>query len=170
MKRTRFFLLAFSLLCATGGYAADRDLNAVVSGVEHRYSTHPQRIPLMGLIGFCARVYTHGGVKSMRVVEFEDMHGVDAAEMAALVQSQLGSRWQPFMAERGQGTVGAEGEYSTMFARPEGRSMRLMIANYDHGELDLARLEVNGASLSKWINRQEWRGGSSPHTGSVLGE
>jgi len=157
VKRARLLLLGGLLLWGAGCYAASHDFNSVVDGVEHRYSTQAHRIPMMGLIGLCARAYTHGGVKEMRIAEFEDLQPVDPAELFSLVQSRLGDSWQPIVTERAQRKGNGDAGLSVVFARPSGRFMQLLVADYEHGELDLVRMGVDGARLSTWINDREQR-------------
>lgn len=162
MKRILFFLLIGSLLGATGCSAADHDFDSVVAGVEHRYSAHVQHIPLMAVASFCTHLYTHGGVNDIHIAEFDGLLGVDAVELSTQMQSELGNEWQPFLTEREQGTDSSDAEHTVIFARPHGHAMRMLIADYEHGKLDLIRIDVNGASLSKWIQQQHGRR-TSPH-------
>lgn len=62
MKRILFSLLGFMLLGTTGCSAVDHDFDSVVAGVEHRYSVHAQRVPLMSFVSICAMLKTRGGV------------------------------------------------------------------------------------------------------------
>lgn len=129
-------------------HAARPDFETVVSAVEQRYGTHAQKIPLMGLVSFCARVATGDGVKGMRIAEFEHLPAApDTAELDRLVRNSLGSAWQPFVVDRSR-----SGDLSVIYVQPDGPFMRMMIADYDHGELDLVRLEVNGERLAHWIH------------------
>lgn len=32
----------------------------------------------------------------------------------------------------------------------------MMVADYEHGELNLVRLEMNGNALSKWLRERQW--------------
>lgn len=169
MKRTALLLLAISLIGATGCSAASHDFDSAVSGVEHRYSVRARRIPMMGLIGLCARAYTHGGVKEMRIAEFESLQQVDPVELFSLVQSRLGDGWQPIVKEHAQRKENDGASLSVIFARPAGRSMQLLVADYDHGELELVRMGIDGAALSRWIGDHEHSGRSS-HDSSVSGE
>ena len=155
MKRTALVLFAFSLLSSAACTAASHDFDSAVSGVEHHYSVHARRVPMMGLISLCARMYTHGGVKGMHIAEFEDMRQVDPAELFSLVQSQLGGGWQPIVKEHMRGKGNGDAGLSVIFARPEGRSMQLMVAEYENGELELVRTSINGLVLSRWINEHE---------------
>lgn len=155
MRQAGHLLLAGLLLWGTGCSAASHGFDSVVHGVEHRYSAHAQRVPMAGLVGLCARVYTRGGVKEMRIAEFEDLSPVDPVELFSLVQSRLGAEWQPIVTDREQRKHGSGAGVSVIFARPQGRIMQLMIADYENGELNLVRMGVDGARLSTWINDHE---------------
>ncbi len=153
MKQVLCLMAASVLLISTECSAADHDFNSVVSAVEHKYSVHAQRIPLMGLVSMCASLKTHGGVNDLRVAEFDNLRGVDGKDLYALLRSRLGDQWQLFVRE----TAGADraGDQSVILVHPDGSSMGMMIADYDHGELDLVRMEMNGAALSKWLRNPQ---------------
>ena len=42
-------------------------------------------------------------------------------------------------------------EQTTIFVRPAGRAMQLLIANYENGELNVVRVELDGEQLAKWM-------------------
>lgn len=126
--------------------AAKPDFDAVISAVEHRYSAHAERVPMMGFVSFCAHVASGGGVKGMKVAEFDHLAVPDSAELATVVRQTLGSNWQPFVTERERG-----GKLSLIFVQPNGSDMRMLIADYEHGELDVVRMEVNGERLAHWV-------------------
>ena len=151
MKRYMLLLLATFALMPAIGCAANHDFDAVVSSVEHRYSVHAQRVPMMGFVSFCARVATAGGVKGMKVAEFDHVTSIsDTNELALLVGDTLGSQWQHFVTDRH-----GNGSLSVIFVQPNGQAMRMLIADYDHGELDLVRMELNGEQLAHWMNDPE---------------
>ncbi len=136
-----------ALIPVSGCAASGHDFDAVVSAVETRYPAHVERVPMMGLISFCARVATRDGVKGMQVAEFEGFRKApDAAELDRLVSETLGSGWQRFVTEHDR-----NGNVSLIFSQPDGEAMRLMIADYEHGELDLVRVEVNGKRMQHWF-------------------
>jgi hypothetical protein len=129
-------------------HAARPDFDTVVSAVQQRYGTHPQKIPLMGLVSLCARVATGDGVKGLKIAEFDNLPAApDTAELDSLVRDSLGSAWQPFVVDRSR-----SGDLSVIYVQPDGQAMRMMIADYDHGELDLVRIEVNGERLARWMH------------------
>jgi hypothetical protein len=148
--------------------SSPHDFDAVVSAVEHRYSAHAQRVPLMGLVNFCAWVSTGGGVKGMRIAEFNNLNlapgqlmvrgetaAPDPTELEQLVRSSLGPEWRPFVTDR-QGN----GEVSVIYVQPVGGSMRMMIADYNNRQLDLVRIEINGDRLRHWMKDPD---GSAKH-------
>ena len=169
MKRSGLLLLVPFLLFAAGCSAASHDIDSVVSGVEQRYSIRAHQVPMMGLIGFCARMYTHGGVQGMHIAEFEDLQHADPVELFSLVQSRLGGDWQPIVKEHTQAKGNEDTGLSVIFARPSGRFMQLLVAEYDNGELELVRMGIDDAALSKWIDESEHRDRSFPN-GPVSGE
>lgn len=133
--------------CATSGH----DFDAVVAAVQTRYPAQVQKVPLMGLVSFCARVVTRDGVKGMQVAEFENFRKApDATDLDRLVSETLGSGWQRFVTTRDR-----SGDVSLIFSQPDGEAMRLMIADYDHGELDLVRVEVNGRRMRHWLENPQ---------------
>ena len=168
MKKVLCLMAASVLLVSTGCSAADHDFNSVVSAVEHKYSVHAQRIPLMGLVAICASLKTHGGVRDLRVAEFDNVRGLDGKDLYPLLRSRLGDEWQPFVMEV-SGGQNHDGDQSVILVRPNRSSMGMMIAEYDHGELDLVGMEMNGAALSKWLHDPE-RQHHSSHPGNHTGD
>jgi hypothetical protein len=148
MKSAYWLLPAvLALAPVTGCAASGHDFDAVVAAVQMRYPAHLQKVPMMGLVSFCARVVTADGVKGMKVAEFENFQAApDAAELDRLISDALGSGWQRFVTTRDR-----NGDVSLIFSQPDGEAMRLMIADYDHGELDLVRIEVNGKRMQQWL-------------------
>lgn len=153
-----------AILFPVAGRAAARpDFDSVVSAVEQRYNGHVQRVPMMGLISFCAHVMTRGGVKGMKIAEFDHLNiapekllvrgetaAPDSSDLEALVRDTLGDSWRPFVVEHER-----NGEENIIYVQPDGSSMRMLIADYEHGELDLVRMEVNGDRLAHWVHDPE---------------
>jgi hypothetical protein len=154
MTRLRFFSIAVVLLAGTTLYsfAADRDFDGLVTAVAHRYDVHATHIPMMSVVSLCARFATHGGVKGLRVVEFDDFKTpLNVSELTSLVRNSLGPEWQPFINERDK----QGGSQSIIFVRQKGDALRMMIADYDHNELDVVRMELSGDALAKWMKVAE---------------
>lgn len=126
--------------------ASGHDFEDVVSAVQTRYSVKAERVPMMGFVSLCAHVATGGGVKGMKIAEFDNLpKAPEPGEFESLVRVTLGSGWQPFVTERSN-----SGEVNIIYVQPDGESVRMFIANYEHGELDLVRMELNADRLAKF--------------------
>ena len=157
-------MLAAALISSTGCAAADHDFNQVVSGVESHYSIRATRVPMMGFVSFCARVATHGGVKGMRIAEFDRLgREFDSEDLLGVVRKELGPEWTPIISEHSN----RDGQQSMIFVRPAGRSMRMLIADYEHGELDVVRMELDGDELARFMRNP---GGHHARHGEYLAE
>ena len=42
-----------------------------------------------------------------------------------------------------------------IYVQPNGSAMRMLIADYEHGELDVVRVELNAARLQHWVHDPE---------------
>jgi hypothetical protein len=139
-------ILALAPLAAHA--ASNNDFDSVVSALEQRYAAHAQHMPMIGLVSLCARAATDGGVKNMRVTEFDNIPKLaDTSELEQLLSTTLGDEWQRFVTTRE-----ANGAVSLIFVRPNGAAMRMLIADYQNGELDLVRVELNGQRLKLWMH------------------
>jgi hypothetical protein len=131
--------------------ASGHDFDAVVSAVEQRYEAHAEKVPMMGFVSFCAWAVTRGGVKGMKIAEFDHISNVsDSAELEKLVGDSLGDRWERFVVDRER-----NGEVDIIYVQPSGSAMRMLIADYEHGELDVVRVEVNADRLKHWMKDPE---------------
>jgi hypothetical protein len=148
MKLARLLLPAILVLAPVAARAAaPPDFNSLLSALEQHYSAHAERVPLMGFVSFCAWVSTGGGVRGMKVADFDHLPGhPDPAELESFVHATLGNGWQRFVTDHASG-----GELNLIYVQPHGSSMRMLIADYSNGELDLVRMDVNGKRLAHWM-------------------
>ena len=128
------------------GCASGRDFDNVVSTIEHRYAVHAQRVPMMGFVSLCSFAASRGGVKGMRIAEFENLTLGKSDDLSRLMRDKLGDRWQPFVTEREAG-----GQQDVIYVQPHGDFVRMFIADYDGNELNLVRLDLNGKRLQQWM-------------------
>ncbi len=154
MTKLGFVLSAALVLGSAAAYAfaGDRDFDGLVSGIAQSYDLRATKIPMMSMVSLCARVATHGGVKGLRVVEFDNIKiSPGLPDLTSLVHRSLGPEWEPFVQERDR-----RGEsQSVIFVRPAGEAMRMVIADYDHGELDVIRMELSGDALARWLKNPQ---------------
>lgn len=128
------------------GCASSHDFDDVVSTIEQHYAVHAQRVPMMGFVSFCAWGASRGGVKDMRIAEFDNLTLGKSDDLSRLMRDKLGDRWQPFVTEREAG-----GQQDVIYVQPHGDFMRMFIADYDGNELSLVRLDLNGKRLQQWM-------------------
>lgn len=160
MRRLGGFLLVavgVALLVVTNVEASggSERFDAMVRALSARYAVQPKKIPMMWMVSLCARGATHGGVRGMRVVQFEHFGKIsDRDEFDAIVQSKLGDGWQPTVREREQ-----NGKESLVYTREDGKLMEFVVIDLEHGELNAVRMEMNPEQLAKWVNEHEWAAG-----------
>jgi len=149
MKLTTLLCAVLLLGMAATCPASDHDFDGVVTGLEQHYGIHGYRLPLMGFAGFCARIATGGGVKGLRVAQFEHLEGgpIDADDISRVIGEQLGSEWRPVVKDHER--HGAE--QTVIYAHEVGHSMRMLVANYENGELNVVRVELDGDQLAHWM-------------------
>lgn len=128
-------------------FSSTDGFNAAVSAVELQYHAQPQGIPLQWFASLCATISTGGGVRHMRIADFPNVSGLTSPDdLAALLSTRLTGPWHRMVLSRD----GAH-DFSLIYVRPEGRSMRMLIASYDHGELDIVRMDLNGQRLAHFV-------------------
>lgn len=121
--------------------------NAAVFAVEQQYHSQPQTVPLLWFASLCAAAGTGGGVRNLRIANFHHIHDLaNPDSLATLLSTRLSSPWQRILLNR-QGTQ----QLNIIYVRPEGHAMRLLIANYDHGQLNLVRMDLNGRRLTHFL-------------------
>jgi hypothetical protein len=146
-------LLAVAL--APPALAADSEFNGLVSSIERRYQVRREHIPLIGLVSFCAWVYTKGGVKGFRVADFENVDArVSADDLDSLVQEKLGASWNVILRSHRKDNR----DDTIIYARSAGDKFQVLIAEIENNELSLVRVRINANSLSRWVNDQERHG------------
>jgi hypothetical protein len=152
MRRTGGGLLVVvgvALIVAQSVYASDRSgdsFDALVKGLRARYAVQPKSIPLLWMANLCARGVTHGGVRGMRVVEFEDSPKIEDAEgFEELVNSKLGEDWSRVVRE-----WEASGNRSLIYVRAQNKGIEMIVVDLEHGELDLVKLTMNPEQFAKW--------------------
>lgn len=152
MRRTGGGLLVVvgvALIVVQSVYASDRSgdsFDALVKGLSARYAVQPKSIPLMWMVNLCARGVTHGGVRGMRVIEFEDSPKIeDAAGFEELVSSKLGEDWSRVVRE-----WEASGNQSLIYVRAQNKGIEMIVVDLEHGELDLVKMTMNPEQFAKW--------------------
>jgi len=159
MRRLGGFLLVVLgvvLLVVQGVQASERggdSFDALVKGLSAHYAVQPKTIPLMWMVGLCARGATHGGVRGMRVVEFENFaRSDDSGGFDEAVRSRLGEDWLQMVREWSR-----DGNESLVYVRAEDSRIEMIVVELDRGELDLVKMTMNPDQLAKWTKDRGMR-------------
>jgi hypothetical protein len=152
------FLATAAILATTltpAVLASDSEFDSLVSGIEGHYQVRHEHIPLLGVVSFCAWIYTHGGVKGFRVADFQDTGArISTSDLDSFVQQKLGSSWSVILRSHERETEND----TIIYVRSAGNKFLMLIAEVDNGQLSLVRLSLNPNRLSKWVNDQERHG------------
>ena len=127
--------------------ASGDGFNAAVSAVEQQYRVQPQSIPLQWFASLCATVSTGGGVRHLRIADFHHVNGLKNPEdLAAMLSTRLSPAWRRMVLSRD-----SPQDFSVIYVRPNHSYMRMLVASYDHGEIDLVRMDLNGQRLAHFV-------------------
>jgi hypothetical protein len=141
-------------MIAQGVHASDRNtdsFDALVKSLSARYSVQPKSVPMMWMVSLCARGFTHGGVRGMRVVQLDNSDAMqDRAGFEEMVSAKLGEDWSRTVRQ-----WEASGEESLVYMRAEDKRMDLIVVSLNHGELDLVRMTMNPEQLAKWTREKD---------------
>ncbi len=156
MRRIGFITTAMIVcLCCLGlmasAEATGDGFDGIVRQVESRYHVQGKRVPMMWAVSLLARGFTHGGVRGLRVVEYEGVRAqIDQSGLDQMVRSELGKGWSPMVRER------SEKETSLVYVQAaEGKRVRMVVVSLDGTELNLVRMELSPEALARWQEKGE---------------
>jgi hypothetical protein len=149
--------LGVALLVAQGVWASERNrdgFDALVKGLSAHYAVHPKTIPMMWMVSLGARGVTHGGVRGLRVAEFENFAGNGDAGFDETVQSSLGEDWSRMVRDWKE-----DGDESLVYVRAENNRVDMIVVDLSHSGLDLVRMTMDPDQLARWTKDRGIRGG-----------
>ena len=128
-------------------FASDSGFDAAVAAIEQQYHPQQPHVPLQWLASLCATVSTGGGVRHMRIADFPNVKGLTTPNtLAHLISSHLSSAWSQMVLSRD-----SPEDFSVIYIRPDHNYMRMLVVSYDHGEIDLVRMDLNGERLAHFV-------------------
>ncbi|HEX8137238.1 MAG TPA: hypothetical protein VF544_06575 [Pyrinomonadaceae bacterium] len=161
-KFRRWLILV--LVCATllslsvsTARAEDRAFKAITTHLTTRYQAKRKRIPFLGLASFAVRMVRPAGVKSIKLVMFEELNDTgrgDRTELNAVIRQALDEHWQPLVRVRSR----KGGEQMFVYAMQDGQDIKLMVVSLQETEAFIARVKLNPATLAKWMEKPELLG------------
>jgi hypothetical protein len=151
MTRVRLYAVSASLLVAfvlsaPATVKAD-DFDAVVKNVRAACGGKKVRIPFLGLAGFATKIVRPAGVKSFKLVVFEDLtRAGDVSGLGAAIGQTLGPGWRPLVRVR----TGRGAEQTHVYLREAGDNLKLMIVMLDGRQATVIRAKVNPEALARF--------------------
>lgn len=140
-------VLAIVLSFAMTAEAGETGITNVVKMLEARYATRHHGIHWLWL----ARPFLIGsGVSGLKMAEFHDLRRrpSPSENLSDEVGRTLGPDWSLFVETWEQG-----GEWSLIYARTNGRGMKMLIVSAEPGnEVTLVQLTVSGKALDGWVD------------------
>ncbi len=140
----------------------DGHFEAVVRNVESQFGVRKMRIPLFGVVKFFVRAARPVGVKQLDVAIFEDLRlsRSDMEDFDAAVTSALGGAWRPMVRVR------ERGETTCIYAQPDGKDLKLLVATTGHDDTVLVEVKVNPERLARMLDESPRRAGKCFGSGS----
>jgi len=144
-------LIAFSVpQSARGG---DKEFGVLVHYVESHYHAHRSHRFLLGFASFAVKIVHPYGVKGMKLALWENQnfpsHSKIDSDFPAVVRAGLADGWQPMVQVRSR----RDGERTVIFAKPDGKNMKLLVATVENDEAVVLQVKINPDKLSECIDR-----------------
>ena len=142
-------LAALLIIVVFSSPAAARadDFDSVVKNVRAACGGKKVRIPFLGLAGFATRIVRPAGVKSFKLVVFEDLtRAGDVSGLGAAIGQSLGPEWRPLVRIRS----GRGAEQTHVYVREAGDNLKVMIVTLDGDQATVIRAKVNPQALARF--------------------
>jgi len=128
--------------------ASANDVSTLQHALDSEFHLHAQHIPMMGIVSLFAHGATHGGVRGMRVVTYEDLPDkLDRDGIAKLVRAHLSSGWSLMVRDH---ATSKDGEDEMVWVQPAGERVRMLVVSLEPHEIDLVQMDLSPDQLAKW--------------------
>lgn len=141
----RRHLITFSLAMVFALSLQGEEFDWMVRQISRETGTRPVHIPFFGLARFVVRVGHPAGTSDLHLAVFE--HTTMApARFSDLLDTTTGPAWKPIVRVRSR-----KGESTNIYAREEGKHMRLLIATAEHAETTLIEVRIEPDKLMEVV-------------------
>lgn len=148
-KMSNVLLIALLVLVANTAFARD-EFDEIVSHIESHYHVRHNHGFLMAVAGLVVNV-SHVGVKNMRTAIFDDQQSIGSRsdrEFDEVMQKTLKDGWRPVVRHYSR----RSGECTYIYARAEGRELKVLVANLEPNEAVVFEARINPKRLEEFIN------------------
>lgn len=139
-------------LTAVPAFASGHGFERLVSRIERQFSIRRTHVPMMGFASFCAGVFTRGGVRNIRLAQFDGVGpGVTPGALDAALRRNLGAPWHPLLKDRQRDT----GDNTFVYARVGDGELFLIVADLQNGSLSLVQLHLSENRMVAWVRNPQ---------------
>ena len=132
--------------------AGDKEFGTLVHYVESHYHAHRSYRFLLGFASLAVNVARPYGVKGMKLALWENQNisakSKDDSDFPAVVRAGLADGWQPLV----QVWSHRDGERTVIFAKPDGKNMKLLVATVESDEAVVVQMKIDPDRLSECID------------------
>ena len=127
------------------------DFNAVVREVESHRTLHRVPIPFLGLARFAVWIVHPEGVHDFQLATFKgNADDVDGSMIGDLLARNAGTGFRPIVRVQSNRRGG---EWTFIYARPQGETFEVLVATSDHSETTVVRAVVDLDRLQRAVNQ-----------------
>jgi hypothetical protein len=129
--------------------AGDPEFDAITKYLKQQFNAKRISIPFLGLANFFVKVVRPAGVKSFKVAIFENLNvapGQAHTELGLVIRNALSPQWQPLVRIRSR-----EGEQTHVYAREDGKNIKLMVVTLDRTDAVVARVKISPQRLAEFV-------------------
>jgi len=142
------------LLASHAALAGDAAFDRVVRAIESHYGVERTHIPFLGVADFFVKVAHPEGATSLKLAVFEDLKSPSGAgawrELDRFMET-LPGELHPIVRVHSR----RDGESMYIFAEPQGKSTRMLMAIFERGEATVIQVKVDGQTLLRSIAEPE---------------
>ena len=150
MRTLRNFIPALVLLFLASSMDAS-EFDWMVRQISRETGVQPVHIPFFGLARFVVRVGHPAGTSDLHLAVFEDTH-IAPVRFNQLLDTTAGPAWNPIVRVRSR-----NGESTNIYAREEGKHLRLLICTSERSETTLVEVRVQPDKLIEVVEEHRHR-------------
>lgn len=147
MKIVRLFVLTAAALISLGPLSAS-EFDWMVRQVSYETGVKPVHIPFFGLARFVVRVGHPAGASDLHLAVFENTH-LAPLRFGELFDRTAGPAWNPIVRVRSR-----KGESTNIYARQEGKHLRLLICTSEPSETTLVEVRIQPDKLIEVVDER----------------
>lgn len=132
--------------------ARDKEFGVLVHYVESHYHAHRQYRFLLGFASIAVNIAHPEGVKGMKLALWENarIRANKDDDFSDVVRAGLAEDWKPMVRVWSR----RNGERTVIFAKPDGKDMKLLVATIDQEEAVVVQVKINPDKLGQYIDEE----------------